>query len=58
MNIGRCYFHTNRFTNAAKWFQLGIKCNPKIPDGYYCLAASKLKLGEFEFARTTIRKID
>jgi len=58
MNIGRCYFHTNRFKNATKWFELGIKCDPKYPDSYYCLAASLLKLGEFETARATIRKID
>jgi tetratricopeptide (TPR) repeat protein len=58
MNIGRCYFHTNRYINAAKWFNLAIKCEPKSPDGYYCLAATNLKLGDFEGARTIIRKID
>ena len=58
MNIGRCYFHTSRYRNAAKWFDLGIKCDPRCPDAYYCLAASKLKLGDYEGARLTIRKID
>ena len=57
-NAGCCHFFTGKFQNARKWFELTTKVNPRRPDGYYGLALSCLKLGQYEEALESIVQID
>lgn len=47
-NLACVYFELKRYRNARKWFNLGIKIDPKRGDLYYGSALSSFKLKDFD----------
>ena len=58
-NIGYCYYMTNKFASAEKWFSLAVKLQyPTRHDSLLNQTMAQIKLGEYHRAYQTICSID